>query len=205
MVRNEEVIVPILAPAEVLAGIAWQGMEPVFADLDAETMSLTPATVIDQVTVHTKQVFVSPVFGVVGDWESLRSVTEPRGIHLQVEGPGGPSKWEKIAPGLRGMAKSLIRIDGQLIEGGATGFATLLASHGIASKRMPEWRGRRSNFPGMAAIEDEVLLVEDWRDRVELLEECAWLASRQGQLMFEDQRRLPGSVGLDGLQIRRAV
>ncbi len=205
MVRNDEVIVPILAPAEVLAGIAWQGMEPVFADLDAETMSLTPATVTEQVTVHTRQVFVSSVFGVVGDWEALRSVTEPRGIHLQVEGPGCTSKWEPIAPGLRGMSKSLIRVDKQLIEGGATGFARILASGGIAAKRMPEWRGRRSNFPGMAAIEDEVLVVENWRDRVEILEDCARLASRQGHFQFEDLRRLPASVGLDGLQVRRAV
>ena len=203
--RNDEVIVPVLAPAEVLAGIAWQGMEPVFADLDAETMSLTPATVTDQVTVHTKQVFVSPVFGVVGEWESLRTVTEPRGIHLQVEGVGGSSKWEKIAPGVRGMAGSLVRVDGQLIHGGATGFAAELEAFGILSQRMPEWRGKRRDFPGMAAIEDEVLIIEDWRERVEAIQECARVASRQGQFVFEEPRRLPGSAGVDEFRVRRAV
>ncbi len=204
-VRNDEVIVPVLAPAEVLAGIAWQGMEPIFADLDAETMSLTPATVTDQVTVHTKQVFVSPVFGVVGEWESLRAVTEPRGIHLQVEGVGGSPKWEKIAPGVRGMAESLVRVDGQLIYGGATGFAGELKNFEIDAKRMPEWRGKRRDFPGMAAIEDEVLLIIDWREQIEALQECARVSSRQGQFVFEEPRRLPGLAGVDELRVRRAV
>lgn len=67
MGTNDEVIVPVLAPAELLAEIACQGMEPVFADLDPKTMSMTPATVNDQVTVHTRGVYVAPVFGVIGN------------------------------------------------------------------------------------------------------------------------------------------
>lgn len=204
MGTNDEVIVPVLAPAEVLAGIACQGMEPVFADLDAETMSLTAATVTDQVTVHTRGVYVTPVFGVIGHWESLRGVTEPRGIHLQVEGEGGAGRWEKIAPGVQGMAGSLLRIDPQLIHGGAEGFLEALASLGVVAGRMPEWRGRKRDFPGMSMIEAQVLVVEDWRDQVGLIEECARICARQGQFQFEELRRLPASAGLGGTRIRRA-
>jgi len=205
MGTKDEVIVPVLAPAEVLAGIAWQGMEPVFADLDMELMSLTPASVLEQVTVHTRGVFVTPIFGVVGNWEDLRSVTEPRGILLQVEGAGGAAKWEKLAAGLRGMAASLIQVDAQLIHGGAEAFAKELASFGIECKRMPEWRGRKRDFPGMASIESQVLVVENWPSKVEQLQECARVCSRQGQFAFEESRRLPGAARLDETVIRRAV
>lgn len=201
----DEVIVPVLAPAEVLAGIAWQGMEPVFADLDVETMSLTPSTVVNQVTVHTRGVYVTPVFGVVGHWEDLRVVTEPRGIQLQVEGVGGYSRWERLAPGIKTMANSLIHVDAQLIYGGAEAFARELASFGVEVKRMPEWRGRKSDFPGMAAIEAQVLIVENWPNCLEILVECARRSSRQQQFVFEDLRRLPATAGLDQSRIRCAV
>jgi len=204
MGTNDEVIVPVLAPAELLAGIACQGIEPVFADLDPETMSMTPATVTDQVTVHTRGVYVAPVFGVIGDWESLRGVTEPRGIHLQVEGEGGHARWEKIAPGVQGMADSLLRVDSQLIHDGAEGFREALASFGIKASRMPEWRGRKRDYPGMSAIEAQVLVVDQWREHKGLIEECARVSARQTAFQFEELRRLPVSAGLDTARIRRA-
>lgn len=205
MGTHDEVIVPVLAPVEVLAGIVGQGLEPVFADLDAETMSLTPRTVVDQVTVHTKGVYVTPVFGVVGDWEALKVVTEPRGIHLQVEGAGAKEKWEKVAPGIRGMAGCLIEVDQQLIYGGADGFAEALASFGISTDRMPEWRGRHRDYPGMAKIEKQVLVVEGWRERMEELRESARMSARQGQLMFEELRRPPKRSGNLKRSLARAV
>ena len=169
------------------------------------SLGLTPASVLEQVTVHTRGVFVTPIFGVVGNWEDLRSVTEPRGILLQVEGAGGAAKWEKLAAGLRGMAASLIQVDAQLIHGGAEAFAKELASFGIECKRMPEWRGRKRDFPGMASIESQVLVVENWPSKVEQLQECARVCSRQGQFAFEESRRLPGAARLDETVIRRAV
>jgi hypothetical protein len=205
ILRSDEVIVPVLAPPAVLAGIAWQGMEPVFADLDSETMSLTPTTVVNQVTVHTKCVYVTPVEGVIGNWEALRSVTEPRGIQLQIEGQGVQAKWEKIAPGIKGMSSTLLQIDSQLIHGGAAAFGEELSKLGLTVKRMPEWRGKRRDFPGMAAIEDQVLVLEDWRDHLELLQYCAKTSARQQQFSFVEPRRLPGSAGRDNLPLRRAV
>ena len=208
MVRNrlgigDEVILSVLASPDVVAGIAWQGMEPVFADLDAESMSLTEATVVEQLTVHTKAVLVTPTFGVVGNWEALRSITEPRGISLQVEGEGGNEKWQRIAPGIKGMGERLIYVDPQLICEGARGFQHELAAFGIEAQLMPEWRGRRRDFPGMAAIEDCVLLVEEWRQKVEDLTDCARLTARQTQFVFEEKRRLPVAAAAGELRVRR--
>lgn len=197
MGTKDEVILPVLAPAEVVAGIAQGGMEPVFADLDPETMSLTPDTVVNQVTVHTKEVYVTPVEGVIGEWERLRVVTEPRGIALRVEGRGGMGKWEKLAPGVRAMGNNLLSIDEQLILGGADSFAESLSAGGLTVGRMPEWRGRKRDYPGMTAIEKSVLVVEDWPEHREWIEICAQDCARQRAFVFDEPlRRLP---------VRRAV
>lgn len=209
MLRNrpgigDEVILSVLAPPDVVAGIAWQGMEPVFADLDAATMSLTIATVVEQLTVHTKKVLVTPTFGVVGNWEALRAITEPRSISLQVEGEGGNEIWQKIAPGIKGMGDRLIYVDHQLICDGARGFQSELAAFGIDAKLMPEWRGKRRDFPGMAVIEDCVLVVENWRQHIEDLTDCARLTARQTQFIFDGLRRLPVAAATGELRVRRA-
>ncbi len=201
MGTTDEVIVPVLAPADVLAGIAWQGLEPVFADLDLETMSLTPRTVEDQVTVHTRGVYVTPLFGVVGNWEALRTVTEPRGIQLQVEGTGGVGRWERIAPGVRGMASSLIEVDPQLIHG----FEEALADLGLEAKRIPEWRGRKRDFPGMSRIESQVLLVDGWREMLGEIQCAASMSARQLSFDFGELRRPPARADRARLQTRRAV
>ena len=120
--NEAEVIVSVLASAEAVASIAWRGLEPVFADLDPETMSLSARTVEDQVTIHTKAVLVTPNAGVIGDWQSLLAVTEPRGIDLRLEGEGVRGRWEQIAPGIEGMGEGLIRVDSQLIHGGGPRF-----------------------------------------------------------------------------------
>ncbi|WP_031500617.1 DegT/DnrJ/EryC1/StrS family aminotransferase [Bryobacter aggregatus] len=181
----DEVILSVLAPAEVVAGIAWQGLEPVFADLDPETMSLTTRTVTNQVTVYTKAVLVTPNVGVLGNWETLGAVTEPRGISLQVEGEGIQGKWERIAPGVEGMGDGLLRIDRQLIYGGAEAFAELLGDYLIDAKALPEWRGKDRDYPGMASLKSTALRVADWRTHLQTIKKCAVSGARQQSFQFD--------------------
>ena len=183
--NEAEVIVSVLASAEAVASIAWQGLEPVFADLDPETMSLSARTVEDQVTIHTKGVLVTPNAGVIGDWQSLLAVTEPRGIDLSLEGEGVRGRWEGIAPGIEGMGEGLIRVDSQLIHGGAAGFATALMKFLVDVQPMPRWKGKPRDYPGMARLEGSVLRVEGWRDHLEALRECELATARQSSFRFE--------------------
>ena len=194
LVAGDEVILSVLASADAVAGVAWLGMEPVFADLDPETMSLTAATVGEQVTIHTKAVLVTPNAGVIGDWETLLAVTEPRGIVLQVEGEGVRGAWERIAPGVEGMGEGLIRVDWQLIDGGATGFAAALSSYSIVARPMPEWMGRRRDFPGMARLETSALQVANWRSNLEEIKECAKSVARQQSFRFDLPAKPSASV-----------
>lgn len=204
MERLDEVIIPVLAPEDLACALSRRGLRAVRADLDPETMSITASTVLDQVTTDTRSVFVTPFRGIVGPWETLRGVTEPRGISLEVEGKGGAGKWEKLAPGLRGMAEDLIEVDAQLIAGGAAGFAEELLAVGVPFESLPGWPGKRRDYPGMTRIESQVLVVENWQQWREELVECARRTARQQQLPFEDLRRQPTSAGLDEARRRRA-
>ncbi len=185
MCGGDETIVSVLAPAEALAGISRRKMEAVFADLDPETMSLSARTVEDRVTIHTKAVLVTPNAGVIGDWQSLLAVTEPRGIDLRLEGEGVRARWERIAPGVEGMGDGLIRVDAQLIAGGAEGFAVALDSFLIDVQPMPGWSGKRRDYPGMARLERSALRVAGWRDLLEEIRECALATARQTSFRFE--------------------
>ncbi len=183
--NQAEAIVSVLASAEAVASIAWRGMEPVFADLDPETMSLTPRTVEEQVTIHTQTVLVTPNAGVSGEWEKLLAVTEPRGILIELEGEGIRGSWERIAPGVEGMGEGLLRVDWQLIDGGAAGFAKALAGYSILARAMPQWVGKRRNYPGMAILETSALQVADWRAKRDAIQECALSEARQQSFRFD--------------------
>ena len=204
MERADEVIIPVMAPDHVVSAMARRGWRAVRADLDPETMSLTPRTVLDRVTVDTRGVFVMPWFGVIGHWEALRSITEPRGITLEVEGKGGLGRWERLAAGVRGMSNDLIEVDAQFIAGGAGGFRRALQQIGIEAGELTDWEGRRRDYPGMSRIEGQVLVVTNWAScRAEIID-CASREARQQSLPFEQPRRLPVPAEAGSLARRRA-
>jgi hypothetical protein len=182
---SDEVVLSVFAPPETIAGIAYQGLVPVFADVDVDSLSLSRLTVEDQVTVHTKGVLVTPLAGVVGDWESLRAVTEPRSLQLAVEGQGRPAKWEWIAPGVKGLGDHLIQVDPQEIHGGAAEFARLLADRGLETAPLPAWPGRRKDYPGACRAEATVLQIPHWREHREQLAKLARNTARQMSLAFD--------------------
>lgn len=204
MERADEVIIPVMAPDHVVSAMARRGWRAVRADLDPETLSMTPSTVLERVTVDTRGVFVMPWFGVMGHWEALRSVTEPRGIMLEVEGKGVLGRWERLTAGVRGMPNDLIAVDGQVITGGARGFRKALRQAGIEAGELTDWQGRRRDYPGMSRIAAEVLVVTGWSCcRAEIID-CASREARQQSLPFEQPRRLPLQAETDGLSRRRA-
>lgn len=204
MEGQDEVILGALAPQELWRGIASSGQRAVAADLDLETMNVTPATVLDQVTVHTRAVYVTPVHGVLGAWEQLGEVTEPRGIGLRVEGRGKAAQWEKVGTGVRGMADDLLHIDEELLVGGATGFAAELGAMGIGVEQLEVGRYRKRDYPGVARIAAECLVVRNWQERREEIQTAAERLARQPLLPFAELRREPGRAGVDRGVVRRA-
>lgn len=58
------------------SSLKWQGVEPVFADIDADTWCLDPAKIEDKITVNTKAIVPVHVFGNACDVEAIDTIAQ---------------------------------------------------------------------------------------------------------------------------------
>ena len=77
---GDEVVVPSLSFIATANAARYVGAEPVFADVDAATQNLTPATVEPCLTDRTRAVILVDQAGVPADLDAMRALCEPRGI-----------------------------------------------------------------------------------------------------------------------------
>ncbi|MEV0530222.1 DegT/DnrJ/EryC1/StrS family aminotransferase [Kitasatospora sp. NPDC050463] len=76
---GDEVVVPSLSFVATANAVTYVGAVPVFADVDATTGNLTPATVEPLLTERTRAVIAVDQGGVPVDLDGLRELVEPRG------------------------------------------------------------------------------------------------------------------------------
>jgi dTDP-4-amino-4,6-dideoxygalactose transaminase len=76
----DEVVVPSFSFIATSNAVRYTGARPVFADVDATTGNLSPATVEQVMTGRTKAVLAVHQGGVPADVVALRALCEPRGI-----------------------------------------------------------------------------------------------------------------------------
>ena len=74
--HGDEVIVPSFAFIAVANAVAQVGATPVFADVDALTLNLKPATVESVITPRTKAIIAVHTFGIPADMHALREVAQ---------------------------------------------------------------------------------------------------------------------------------
>ena len=77
-----EVIVPPLAWVSDVATVLQNGFTPVFADIDPRTLSMDTQAILDQITSHTRAVFLTHVQGFDGLTDRLLQELDRRGIPL---------------------------------------------------------------------------------------------------------------------------
>jgi dTDP-4-amino-4,6-dideoxygalactose transaminase len=77
---GDEVIVPSLSFIATTNVVCNVGAQPVFADVDAETQNLTPATVEPHLTDRTRAVILVDQAGVPADLDAMQALCQPRGI-----------------------------------------------------------------------------------------------------------------------------
>jgi dTDP-4-amino-4,6-dideoxygalactose transaminase len=77
---GDEVIVPSLSFIATANAARYVGARPVFADVDAATLNLTPETVGPVLTDKTKAVILVDQAGVPADLEAMRKLCEPLGV-----------------------------------------------------------------------------------------------------------------------------
>jgi dTDP-4-amino-4,6-dideoxygalactose transaminase len=77
-----DVIVPSFTFAATAHAVAWNGLRPVFADVDPDTLTLSAEAVDRAIGVRTSGVLATHVFGTPCDIEGLEAVTREHGVSL---------------------------------------------------------------------------------------------------------------------------
>ncbi len=79
---GDEVIVPSLSFIATANSVTYVGAQPVFADVDAQTLNLTPATVAPCLTARTRALILVDQAGVPADLDRMLAMCDPRGIEV---------------------------------------------------------------------------------------------------------------------------
>jgi dTDP-4-amino-4,6-dideoxygalactose transaminase len=77
-----DVIIPSFTFAATAHAVAWNGLRPVFADVDPVTLTLDPTSVARTVGIHTSAILATHVYGNPCDVDGLGEVAERSGLHL---------------------------------------------------------------------------------------------------------------------------
>jgi dTDP-4-amino-4,6-dideoxygalactose transaminase len=77
-----EVIVPSFTFAATAHAVAWNGLRPVFADIDERSLTLDPDDVRGAVNDRTSAVLATHVYGTPCDTDGLEAVASERGLRL---------------------------------------------------------------------------------------------------------------------------
>ena len=80
--RGDEVVVPSLSFIATANAARYVGARPVFADVDAVTLNLTPETVQPVLTDRTRAVILVDQCGVPADLDAMRKLCDVRGIAI---------------------------------------------------------------------------------------------------------------------------
>jgi dTDP-4-amino-4,6-dideoxygalactose transaminase len=77
-----DVIVPSFTFAATAHAVRWNGLRPVFADIDPETLTLAPGSVERAIGVRSSAILATHLYGTPCDTEGLRELAERNGLRL---------------------------------------------------------------------------------------------------------------------------
>jgi dTDP-4-amino-4,6-dideoxygalactose transaminase len=77
-----DVVVPSFTFAATVHAVAWNGLRPVFADIDRRTLTLDPRSVERVIGVRASAILATHIYGTPCDVEGLREVADANGIRL---------------------------------------------------------------------------------------------------------------------------
>lgn len=79
---GDEVMIPALTVYANLAVVLAQNAVPVFIDVDPDTFNMDPKDIERKLTDRTKAIMPVPLYGVPCDYDAIKALAEPRGIHV---------------------------------------------------------------------------------------------------------------------------
>jgi dTDP-4-amino-4,6-dideoxygalactose transaminase len=77
-----DVVLPSFTFAATAHAVAWNGLRPVFADVDPETLTLSPAAVARTVGVRTSAILATHLYGTPCDIDGLTEIANRNGVRL---------------------------------------------------------------------------------------------------------------------------
>lgn len=77
-----DVIVPSFTFAATAHAVQWNGLRPIFADIDQRTLTLSPGSVRRSVGMHTSAILATHIYGTPCEVEGLRAVAREHGLRL---------------------------------------------------------------------------------------------------------------------------
>lgn len=77
-----EVVVPSFTFPATVHAVAWNGLDPVFCDVDRETLTLSPSAALDACGPRTSAILAVHTYGTPCAVEELATVARSRGIRL---------------------------------------------------------------------------------------------------------------------------
>ena len=84
-IAGEVITTPFTAPATA-AAIRWHGLDPVFADIDPERMTLDPDAVESAITPRTSAILGVHIFGIACDVQRLAKIADRHQLRLIFDG-----------------------------------------------------------------------------------------------------------------------
>jgi dTDP-4-amino-4,6-dideoxygalactose transaminase len=83
--RGGEVVVPAFTFAATAHSVLWNGLVPVFADCDADTLTMDPASARSVVTEKTVAIMATTIFGTPPDIDALQALAADAGVPLLLD------------------------------------------------------------------------------------------------------------------------
>jgi dTDP-4-amino-4,6-dideoxygalactose transaminase len=77
-----DVIVPSFTFAATAHAVAWNGLRPVFTDIQPGTLTLSPTAASNSIGVRTSAILATHVYGTPCDVEGLARIARHNGLHL---------------------------------------------------------------------------------------------------------------------------
>lgn len=78
--RGNEVLVPSFTFAASVNVLLYEGITPVFVDVEPDTYNLDPDDLEEKITPRTKAIMVVDVFGHPAEWDTILTVAERHGL-----------------------------------------------------------------------------------------------------------------------------
>jgi dTDP-4-amino-4,6-dideoxygalactose transaminase len=77
-----DVVVPSFTFMATAHAVVWNGLRPVFADIDPDTLTLSPEAVAEAVGIRTSAILATHLYGTPCDVEALEAVARESGVQL---------------------------------------------------------------------------------------------------------------------------